>query len=194
MKSASQQGIALVHGSINAILDKKPSLAPSTYGVDDRRHLQTMTSPEDDTRTDSVLDMAMEHREAIGSLGSIRLGRRSAPDVPEGATCFLGFVVAGLVGGRVAGAGATFGKGIGFSNPSRPLVGGADSALIRRAGLTSPSLAMVLVASPPVDMFHTINEFERQQLEMTLTVTCRLNVNVVQCTCPLDSVDFSAMA
>ena len=116
-----------------------------------------MTSPEDDTNTDSVLDMATEHRDAIGSRGSIRFGRRRAPDVPEAGICFLDRAVAGLVGGLGGGAGATFGNGIGFSKPSRPLVGGADSALIRRAGLISPSLAKALVTSSTVlvAMFHT---------------------------------------
>jgi hypothetical protein len=34
-----------------------------------------MTSPVDDTKTDSVRDMAKEQRSAKGSRGSIRLGR-----------------------------------------------------------------------------------------------------------------------
>ena len=62
-----------------------------------------MTSPEDDTNTDSVLDMATEHREAIGSRGSIRFGRLSAPDVPGAWICFLARAVAGLVGGLGGG-------------------------------------------------------------------------------------------
>lgn len=102
-----------------------------------------MTSPDEDTRTDSVRDMAKEQRKAMGSRGSIRLGRFRAPVV---------FVVllltalgggplalcrAGLVGGLQCGAepaGAAFGSGTGFSKASVPRVGGADSARAMGAG------------------------------------------------------------
>ncbi len=57
--------------------------------------------------------------------------------VPEATFSLLVRVVAGLVGGLQDGAGSAFGKGIGFSKPSRPRVGGADSALVMGAGLIS---------------------------------------------------------
>lgn len=76
----------------------------------------------------------------MGSRGNIRFGRRSVPDIPETAFAFLVRAVAGLGGGLHEGAGSTCGKGIGFSKPSLPRVGGADSALVMGAGLSSVPL------------------------------------------------------
>jgi hypothetical protein len=53
--SVSQQENCLFHTSIGSLA------LFGIKGVDDLRHRQTMTSPADDTKIDSVLDMAIEH-------------------------------------------------------------------------------------------------------------------------------------
>jgi hypothetical protein len=78
--------------------------------------------------------MASEQREARGSLGNMRLGRLKVPEFPEPIADFVFLCVAGFVGGLRDGAAPSVGMGMVFSKPSRPRVGGADSARAIGAG------------------------------------------------------------
>lgn len=61
------------------------------------------------------------------------------------AALFFRAAVAGFVGGRRDGATGAAGRGMGFSKPSRPRVGGADSARTMGAGLTLGLLLLLLL-------------------------------------------------
>lgn len=81
-----------------------------------------MTSPDDDTIKDSVRAMAIEQRPANGSRRRIRLDPFAVEIRLGVVTAFVGFIaVLGDLDGDT---------GMGFSKPSRPLLAGADSALL----------------------------------------------------------------
>ena len=111
-----------------------------------------MTSPEAETITDSVRDMAMEHLEDIGSRGSILFDRLRAPEGPSLLVDVFFFKFAGFVGGLEPGARGTVGKDKGFSSPSRPRVGGADPARTTTGGLSISSPLSAAAASIVVIM------------------------------------------
>ena len=89
-----------------------------------------MTSPDEDTSTDSVLDKAKEQYETIGSRGNIRFGLLRAV-FREGVVRTLG-----LLGSDGPAVVEPFGRGRGGrSSACLPRVGGADSALAIIGGL-----------------------------------------------------------